>query len=545
MAASAAATAGYAWLAGPLLAGLEQFSVSQNSLDDALQTQSGTSLSLQAIVVWLVGLGVARALFETLRANLAARLQLAVVREIRTKILLHTLQLSPLTLRRWTRGELASRIQVEVHGVRALLQLGLVQGLRSLLMATALATVALKVDTALAIPGLALLPAAVLIVVAGARPARRLQARLLAAETSIVSATAEAIHGALVLRAYQASEDRVERIDALAARASRRGVEAETWGTLGAPLVELTAALGIAVVVGVAWSTGGGIDPAAAGTVLAALVLMFRPLHTLARSVFGWSSGLACLGRIDELLRLPAEGGSRAARAQMRLARSFSMRRVSFSYGNGAVLDDAECEFHPGRLVVVTGPSGAGKSTVLALLAGLQEPQSGDIAMDGRPTTTVERVASTAWMSQTPQCFQGSVAANITLGDPAPDRERMVAAAAEAAVDEFVHDRPHGYEALVREHGEDLSVGQRQRITLARALYKRAAVLLLDEPTSALDDAHAERVVRTCRACADAGQLVVVATHRPDFMRHADRVVEVRAGGMHGWRERGEESLLH
>ena len=148
-------------------------------------------------------------------------------------------------------------------------------------------------------------------------------------------------------------------------------------------------------------------------------------------------------------------------------------------------------------------------------------------------------------MSQTPQLFHDTVVKNITLGDPRPDRNRMLAVAAEAGVDSFIPDRPHGYEAVLEERGQDLSVGQRQRVTFARALYKATPVLLLDEPTSALDDPHAARVLQVCRARADAGQLVVVATHRRDFRRLADRVVEVREGEIRECEEREERSLLH
>jgi ABC-type multidrug transport system fused ATPase/permease subunit len=157
MALSAAATAGYAWLVGPLLRSLEQ--------DFQAPIPSGalalSPLSVAQIVWLLVLLGLVRALSETARANLTSKLQLRVIREFRGKVLSHVLGLEPSTLLRWLRGELASRIQVEVHGVRTLLHLGVAQGIGSILVATALATVALRVDTALAIPGLVVVPLAV------------------------------------------------------------------------------------------------------------------------------------------------------------------------------------------------------------------------------------------------------------------------------------------------------------------------------------------------------------------------------------------------
>ena len=119
-------------------------------------------------IVWF--LGPIRALLETLRANLSTKLQVGVVREFPGKVPAHVLQLEPSTLPWWPRGELASRIQVEVHGVRTLLHLGVVQGIRSILVATALAAAALGVATALAIPSLLVLLPGVAVVVFAARP---------------------------------------------------------------------------------------------------------------------------------------------------------------------------------------------------------------------------------------------------------------------------------------------------------------------------------------------------------------------------------------
>jgi ABC-type multidrug transport system fused ATPase/permease subunit len=302
MLVSAAATAGYAWLVGPLLRSLEG-DFSAPSLTGPLSTPS---LSVTQIVWLLVLLGLVRALAETVRANLTSKLQLRVIKEFRGKLLSHVLQLEPSTLLRWPRGELASRIQVEVHGVRTLLHLGVTQGIRSTLVATGLAIVALRVDTSLAIPGLLGVPVAVVIIVLAARPARLLQRQLFAAESGVVSDTAEAIDGAAVLRAYRATDRTWEEIDRGATRSEERGIAAETWSSAAGPLVELGAAAGIAAVLAFAWATRSEVDLAATGTVLVALILMYRPLRGVAQAVFGWWSGLASLDRLDELLRTTA-----------------------------------------------------------------------------------------------------------------------------------------------------------------------------------------------------------------------------------------------
>jgi ABC-type multidrug transport system fused ATPase/permease subunit len=537
---SAAATAGYAWLVGPLLRNLEG-ELRAGMPMDAL----GLPILSATQIVWLLlFLGALRALAETARASLSSRLQLGIVREFRGAVLAHVLRLEPSVLKRWPPGELASRIQVEVHGVRTLLHLGVSQGVRSLVVATALAIVALRVDTALAIPGLVMLPFAVAVIVLAARPARRLQRELFSAESSVVSATGEAIDGASLLRAYGASDAAWETIDQGASRSEQRGIAAETWSAAAAPLVELAAAVAIALVFAVAWSTRSPVDLAATGTVLAALVLMYRPLHGLAQSVFGWWSGLAALDRLDELLSLPTKVAQPVEPRRDPIA-SLSVEHLSFAFGEQPVLRGIGASFRAGELVAITGPSGSGKSTLLALLAGILPPSEGDICIDGAPASAEMLSAVTAWMPQTPVLFFDTILSNIALGQERPDRERVVALAREAEAHAFIASRPRGYEGLLQEGGTDLSVGQRQRITLARALYRGAPVLLLDEPTSALDDEQERKVIALCRRRADRAGLVIVATHREHFLRHADRVLEVKDGAVIEWEERAKDALLH
>jgi ABC-type multidrug transport system fused ATPase/permease subunit len=388
------------------------------------------------------------------------------------------------------------------------------------------------------------LPLAVAAIALGARPARRLQRELLGAESTVVADSSEAIDGAAVLRAYGATAARAAQIDRAAADSEKIGVRAETWGALASPLVELAGALGIAVVFALAWATRSSHDFASAGTVLVALILMYRPLHGLAQSIFGWASGLASLDRLDVLLRLPTRAA--AAPVRERSVESLELQGLSFGYyADSLVLGDVEVRFASGELVAITGPSGAGKSTLLAVIAGIVDPTQGAVTIEGTPVSSESRTAMTAWMPQSPALFHDTIVANITLGDPYPHRGRALEAAKRAGLDAFVRTRPNGYDGLVLESGGDLSAGERQRITFARALYRGAPILLLDEPTSALDATQEANVLQVCRELADLGRIVIVATHRDDFLRHADRVLKLQNAVVIEWDERVTNRVLH
>jgi ABC-type multidrug transport system fused ATPase/permease subunit len=148
-------------------------------------------------------------------------------------------------------------------------------------------------------------------------------------------------------------------------------------------------------------------------------------------------------------------------------------------------------------------------------------------------------------MPQNPVLFHDTILHNVALGSDRPDRARVLEVCRRVDAHAFIAARPQGYEGVLQEGGTDLSMGQRQRITLARALYRNAPVLLLDEPSSALDDEQERNVIRICRDHADLGGLVIVATHREDFLRHADRVLEVRDGTVIEWERQTTDALLH
>jgi ABC-type multidrug transport system fused ATPase/permease subunit len=278
--------------------------------------------------------------------------------------------------------------------------------------------------------------------------------------------------------------------------------------------------------------------------VLVSLVLMYRPLHGLAQAVFGWWSGLASLDRLDELLRNPAEPWQPVWRRAEPIV-SLRLNDLSFGYDDQPVLRRANASLQGGSLVVITGASGSGKSTLLGLLSGVLPASPNGIWIDGVPASRDSLTAATAWMPQSPSLFHDTILRNVALGSDRPDRARVIEVCQRVGAHSFIAARHRGYDGMLREGGSDLSVGQRQRITLARALYRDAPLLLLDEPTSALDDELECRVVAVCRERAERGDLVIVATHREDFLRHADCVLELQEGVMSEWERRVVDARLH
>ena len=230
-----------------------------------------------------------------------------------------------------------------------------------------------------------------------------------------------------------------------------------------------------------------------------------------------------------------------SAGAATQLVGRIELRDVSFRYSpsDPLVLDRVNLVVEPGEHVAITGHSGGGKSTLVKILLGLVEPDSGELLVDGMPLSRFGYKSyreQAAAVLQEDSVFAGSLAQNIALFDDEPDMGRIVASAIAAAIHEDIVRMPMGYETLVGDMGSTLSGGQKQRILLARALYRQPRLLILDEGTSHLDSEH-ERAVNS--AIAGRGITRIIIAHRRETIRAASRICalenrtlrEVVAGG--------------
>ena len=180
-------------------------------------------------------------------------------------------------------------------------------------------------------------------------------------------------------------------------------------------------------------------------------------------------------------------------------------------------------------MLALAGPSGCGKSTLLSLLLGFVTPVVGSIRIGDVDLADLDPDAwrtKLAWVPQRPHLFAASIAENVRLGRPDAPRADVTAALADAGLSSLIAALPEGLETQLRERGAGLSVGERQRIALARAFLRDAPLLLLDEPTANLDGRTESEVLDAVRRLA-TGRTVVLVAHRPALLELADRVVHL------------------
>lgn len=206
---------------------------------------------------------------------------------------------------------------------------------------------------------------------------------------------------------------------------------------------------------------------------------------------------------------------------------------VRFGYDpEKPVIHDLSVEVQPGQMVAIVGPTGAGKTTIVNLLMRFYEIDAGAILLDGRDIRTIKRDELRSHMGMVLQdtwLFNGTIRDNIAYGVDGATDEAIERAARAAHVDHFIHTLPDGYDTVINEEASNISAGQRQLITIARALLADPEILILDEATSSIDT-RTERLVQHAMTELTSTRTSFVIAHRLSTIRDADTILVLREG---------------
>ncbi len=277
-------------------------------------------------------------------------------------------------------------------------------------------------------------------------------------------------------------------------------------------------------------TTGGLI----AATMLAGRAM--QPLGQVAALVARLHQARIAFRLLDAIVKAPQEREDGAALiAPERIAGGIDIEAVTLNYDKDVppVLRELQIVIRPGEKVAIIGGIGSGKTSLLKLIDGLVAPTAGRVMIDGLPVGHIEPAllrATIGLAMQDAEVFQGTLRDNITMGDPSLSDTRVLEAAKTSLAMTWISRLPKGLDTAVRERGAGLSAGQKQSLTLARALAREPAILLLDEPSSAMDPPSEAQLVERLRA--DIGQrTLLLVTHRPAMLDLVDRII-VLEGGM-------------
>ena len=407
---------------------------------------------------------------------------------------------------------------------------------RDTLALIGLTAVMITQDPMLSIIGILLIPYTIIFL-------GRLTKRVRVGSTAHVDGTAktteaiqECLQGLRVVKAFGLEQEMMRRVER-GAQATRKA--ANTMARLSSRSSPLMETLGGFVIAAV-FVYGGysvivmGSPPGAIASFITAFVLAYEPAKRLARLHVDLTFRLAGVRILYEVLDSPPTEPNDPAKPDLHIpAGRIEFSNVGFSYRpDQPAIRGMSFLAQPGCMTALVGPSGGGKSTAFNLILRLYEPQKGAILIDGNDIGEVSLASvrrQIAYVGQDVFLFRGSIRDNILCGNPCAREDEIIKAAKAAEAHDFITAFPDGYDTPVGEHGLQLSSGQRQRISIARALMRDAPIILLDEPTSSLDS-ELEQLIQNALAQLCVGRTTLVIAHRLNTVKHADRIHVVEAG---------------
>jgi ABC-type multidrug transport system fused ATPase/permease subunit len=470
--------------------------------------------------------------------NLAVQRTMVALRcDVEDKI--HRLPLSYFDGRQ--RGELLSRVTNDIDNVQSSLSMTISQLLTSMLTVVTVLAMMVSISPLLAVITLVTVPISLLATRAIARRSQRLFVEQWRSTGRLNAHIEETYSGFTVVKTFGhqgAAREQFRRFNDDVYQAS---FGAQFFSGLVAPATAFIGNIGyvaVAVVGGLQVATGqitlGNIQ---------AFIQYVRQFNAPVSQVAGMyntlQSGVASAERVFDLLDEPEESpdpGRALPRPDGRGARAggrVEFEHVNFAYRPGTpVIQDLSLVAEPGSSVAIVGPTGAGKTTMVNLLMRFYEVDSGRILIDEVDITTVSRQSVRSRIGMVLQdtwLFDGTIAENIAYGRPEATEDEVVEAAKAAYVDRFVHTLPAGYQTRVSGDGANISAGEKQLITIARAFLARPQLLILDEATSSVDTRTEALVQRAMRELRRDRTSFVIA-HRLSTIRDADRILVVEAG---------------
>ncbi len=498
-------------------------------------------LLLAAASIAVLLMAALRGLFYYLQNVRAALAGLDVVMGIRRELFHHLQMLSLDFHHRSQSGDLLMRLTGDIVMLREMVVAALItlltQGLVVLGILAIMATLNMRLTL------VAALVAPLLFVVLSIFRIRLVDAagRQRKREGRLASAAHEVLAAVHLVQAYTAEKYEDGRFRDLNRRSARSGAQVVKIEAQLNRTVEISLAVGVCATLwfGSLDVLAGKLSPGQLLVFLTYLRGLYRPMRQASKLTQRMAKASACGDRVTEVLdRVPTVQDPSDPVVLRDVRGRISLRDVTFRYGDGPpVLEKVSLDVAPGEMVALVGPTGSGKTSLLALIGRFYDPQEGEILLDGTPIHRLSLKSLRRHISVLPQetvVLGVSIRENIVYGavgrkhGAVPD-EAIERAARRAHAHEFITRLPEGYDTIISERGTTLSGGQRQRIAVARAMLRKAAILLLDEPTTGLDPVSAAKVMRALERLTRDRTTLVVA-HNLSTVLRADRILFLREG---------------
>ena len=504
---------------------------------DAIDLETGVDFAAVGFYcLWMAIFYVASSALSYLLTVLMVRLSQTIVRAMRQDVFDKILSLPVGELDRVAAGDLINRISYDINTVNASLSNDILQAATGVI--TVVGAFIGMVLTSLPLLGVFVItiPISVFITVKRSRTVRPLFRRRSAKLAELNGFSEEMLSGLNTIRAYGREGEICAKFDEKNTEAADAYYAADYYGSLIGPSVNFVNNLGTVLI-----STAGSFfylfGMISVGNISSFLLYARRfsgPINEFSNIMGEIQSALAAAERVFRLLDAPPEAPDSPDAEELTDVRGdVCFENVHFSYdGERTVLSDLSFEAKAGQTIAIVGPTGAGKTTLVNLLMRFYDPQGGRILLDGKDVRSYTRKSLRAAFTMVLQdtwLFEGTIFENIAYGKEGATRAEVERAAREANIADLIEGLPQKYDTMVTDGGVNLSKGQKQLMTIARAMLSPAKLLILDEATSNVDT-RTELLIRGAMARLMEGKTSFVIAHRLTTVRNADLILVVNGG---------------
>lgn len=434
-----------------------------------------------------------------------------------------------------SKGDVLSRITNDVDTLGQSLNQSVTQLITSITQIIGVLVMMLSISLPLTGVTVLTLPAAAIILMVMihfSQPYFREQQRVLGTVNGIIE---EDFAGQNVIQVFDRAEASIEEFDKENDRLFISGWRSQFLSGLMMPLMSLVGNMGYVgvVVVGAQLALTGNATPGDIQSFIQYVRNFTQPVQQLGNVSNTMQSMAAATERVFEFLAAPEEEQKADAQIPEKRPGHVEFDHVKFGYTpDKTIIHDFSCEAQPGQTIAIVGPTGAGKTTLIKLLQRFYDVDDGSLRVEGIDVRDWDRAAlrgEFAMVLQDTWLFNGTIRENIRYGRPDASDAEVEAAARAARCDHFIHTLAGGYDFMINEEGTNLSQGQRQLVTIARAILADRPALILDEATSNVDTRTEELIQRAMDALMQ-GRTSFVIAHRLSTIRNADVILVIRDG---------------
>ena len=504
---------------------------------DAIGTVSGRVNFLRVFYYagWMLLFYLAAAVLNYILAALMVHISRNIVYQMRKDVFEHLLRLPISFYDRHLAGDILSTMSYDIDVINTSLSADFVQIVASMVTVAGSLVMMLTISPQLVLVFTITIPMSFIYTnyrSRRVRPKYRRRSQKLGDMNGFVE---EIVTGTKTIKAYHREEYFIAEFEKLNQQACAANYEAESYSSSTGPSVTFINNISLALIsmFGAMLYMSGSISLGSVSSFVLYSRKFSGPINELANIIADLQSALAAAERLFRLLDEPPETPDRADAEELVVtAGEIQLQKVDFGYDSQPVLKQVDLTAGAGQTIAIVGQTGSGKTTIINLLMRFYDVNSGSITIDGKELCRISRRSLRRAFSMVLQdtwLFSGTVYENLAYGREDASLEEVKAAAKAAKIDNFIESLPQGYDTVLKDGGSSISKGQKQLLTIARAMLLDAPMLILDEATSNVDT-QTERQIQEAMLNLMRSRTCIVIAHRLSTIKNADRIIVLHHG---------------